>query len=117
MAYKRAWKPSRAAAKAFKEKMDEITTFCNEHGISQSRTSDSYYFTIDGINYRVSNHTIEASNRAAYDDIYGKKRELYHAGGREEGTVYIHASKTRLIDIYNDLRDGYTLDGRGNRKK
>lgn len=34
----------------------------------------------------------------------------------EEDTVYIHASKTRIIQIYNDLKDGYELDGRGNRK-
>lgn len=32
------------------------------------------------------------------------------------GTVYIHAGKTRIIEIYNDLKAGYQLDGRGNRK-
>lgn len=45
-----------------------------------------------------------------------KQRELYHQDGREDNTVYIHASKTRIIEIYNDIVAGYKLDGRGNRK-
>lgn len=32
-----------------------------------------------------------------------------------DDTVYITASKTRIIDIYNDLAAGYELDKRGNR--
>ena len=70
---------------------------------------------LNGINYRVSNHTVETSNSKAYDDFGNKTRELYHPQGREDNTVYITAGKTRIIDIYNDLKAGYKLDKRGNR--
>ena len=105
------------ALKAAKE-MQEIDEFCAANGIVQSRLSDSYYFEINGQKYRVSNHSVEASNSAAYDDFtYEKKREVYHKNGREEDTIYIHAGKTRIIEIYTDLKNGYELDGRGNRKE
>ena len=76
----------------------------------------SYYFTIDGQDYRVSNHSVEASNAAAFDYTLGvQRRDLYHAEGRKADTIYIHASKTRIIEIYTDLAAGRKLDGRGNR--
>lgn len=82
------------------------------------RTNDSYYFTINGVNYRVSNHSVETSNKAAYDEVSGaKQRPLYHDDGRKDDTVYIHAGKSRIIEIYNDLEAGFKLDGRGNRKR
>ena len=110
------WKPSKKAKKEFCDKMKEIEQFCIEHGITSSRSNDSYYFTVDGINYRVSNHSIESSNTAAYDQITGEQyRDLYHEDGRINNTVYIHASKTRIIEIYNDIVADYKLDGRGNR--
>jgi hypothetical protein len=97
--------------------MDEIADFCRENGIQQSYNGDSYYFKLNGIQYRVSNHSVEASNAAAFDTITGEqRRDVYHRDGRESNTVYIHASKTRIIEIYNDLKAGYDLDGRGNRK-
>lgn len=43
-------------------------------------------------------------------------RESYHPQGREEKAIYITASKTRLIEIYNDLKSGFKLDGRGFKK-
>lgn len=116
MGYRR-WKPSKTAARQFAQKMNDIEVFCLENGISQSRRGDSYYFTIDGQEYRVSNHTVEASNAAAFDDFGQKKRALYHDGGRQDNIIYIHASKTRIIEIYKDLKAGYVLDGRGNRKE
>lgn len=113
--YNRKWKPSRTAKREFAQRMDDVDAFCEENGIHQSRSSDSYYFRIDGKNYRVSNHTVEASNAAAFDRMSGEqKRNLYH-DGREPDTQYIHASKTRIIEIYNDLKAGYKLDGRGQR--
>ena len=116
MAYGYKWKPSKTAAREFARKMDEIADFCESHGIHQSARGDSYYFMIGGVEYRVSNHSIEASNRHAYDEETGEQiRELYHEGGRRDDVVYIHASKTRIIEIYNDLLNGYKLDGRGNR--
>ena len=101
MAYGRRWKPSKTAKREFAQKMDEIDTFCAEHEIDQSRSSDSYYFSINGQEYRVSNHSVEASG------------VRYHPDGRKNSTVYIHAGKTRIMEIYNDLASGYKLDGRG----
>lgn len=96
--------------------MKKIEEFCSENNITASRTNDSYYFTINGQEYRVSNHSIEASNKKAFTDL-GQTRELYHPNGREEDVIYIHAGKTRIIDIYTDLANGYVLDGKGNRKE
>lgn len=99
----RKWKPSKTTKREFAEKMREIEDFCTENGIRSSLSNDSYYFTVDDINYRISNHSIEASNRGAFDELTGEqKRELYHQNGREDNTVYIHASKTRIIEIYKD---------------
>lgn len=116
MGYRYKWKPSKTAKREFAEKMREIDTFCKENDISQSNTSDSYYFALNGKNYRVSNHTIEASNRHAYNEFGEQTRALYHPNGRDDDTIYITASKTRLIEIYKDLSAGYDLDGRGYRK-
>jgi len=113
--YNRKWKPSKTKAREFARKMEEIEEFCAQHGISASSTNDSYYFTVEGKKYRVSNHSIESSNKAAFDEFGNQKRELYHETERLEDVCYIHASKTRIIDIYNDLVAGYKLDGRGNR--
>ena len=106
---------SKTAKKEFAEKMNEIAKFCEEHGISQSRNGDSYYFVLNGQQYRVSNHTVEASDRGMYDEIGNKLRDSYHPNGRENDVVYITASKTRLIDIYCDLEKGFSLDKRGYR--
>ena len=109
------WKPSKNQKMEFAKKMREIDEFCREHGISSSSTKDSYYFSINGQKYRVSNHTVEASNRGAYNWLGEQVRDKYHEDGRDDNTIYITASKTRLIEIYNDLLNGYKLDGRGNR--
>lgn len=110
------WKPSRAKAKEFAKQMDSIQAFCDEHGISYSRTMDSYYFSLNGKNYRVSNHTIKASNSKAYrlDELTGKIvqiRELYHTD--DDDLICFTASKTRLPEIYNALLAGKELDKRG----
>ena len=112
----RNWKPSKAAAADFAAKMAEIEQFCRDHQISQSLSGDSYYFTIGGNFYRVSNHTVAASNNAAFDDMGNQIRELYHEAG-EKGMICITAGKTRIIEIYKDLEAGHTLDRRGNRIK
>ena len=115
--YGKSWKPSKTAQKEFAEKMMEIEAFCAKNGIQSSLSGDSYYFAVNGKNYRVSNHSVEASNQVAFDETTGEqRRELYHQPGREADTVYIHASKKRIIEIYNDIMAGYKLDGRGNRK-
>lgn len=110
------YKLSKAKAKEFALLMDQIADFCNVNNISASNTSDSYYFAINGQQYRVSNHSVEASNKSAYNAIGEKLREKYHSDKRDNYVIYIHASKTRIMDIYNDLKAGYVLDGRGNRR-
>lgn len=117
MAYGKKWKPSKTAIREFKEQMDRIDKFCDENNIIQSASSDSYYFTINGQWYRVSNHTIEASNRAAYNEDGIQVREKYHDSKRDENTIYIHAGKTRIIEIYEKLKAGKKLDGFGYEKR
>lgn len=115
--YGRKWKPSKTARREFAQTMNDIDKFCDENGISCSASKDSYYFTINGQKYRVSNHSVETSNAGAYDSLGNQVRSKYHPDGREDDTIYIHAGKTRIRDIYNDLKAGYELDGRGNRKR
>ena len=92
--------------------------FAPKNNIIASKNNDSYYFTLSGTSYRVSNHTIEASNKAAFDIDTGMyKRDLYHETERKDDTVYIHAGKTRIMDIYNDLKAEYKLNGKGYRIK
>lgn len=110
------FKPSKKQAAEFAAKMKEIEIFCIENGINQSLRGDSYYFNLNGVAYRVSNHTIEASNEKAFNQYGEQIRDIYHPNGREADTVYITASKTRIIEIYNDLKNGFELDKRGFRK-
>ena len=105
--YGRRWTPSKAQAREFAQKMEEIRDFCAVRGITASYSGDSYYFSIRGQEYRVSNHSVESSRR--------NSGGAYHAEGRRDDTIYIHASKTRIIEIYKDLVDGHKLDGHGNR--
>jgi hypothetical protein len=99
------WKPSKHAKEEFVQKMRYIDAYCKEHHIEQSSTSDSYYFEINGQKYRVSNHSVESSNQ------YGAYK--YHPEGREKDVIYIHASKTRIIEIHQNLLQGHKLDGHG----
>lgn len=116
MAYGRRWRPSKSAIADFKAKMDEVREFCDEKGINYSQSMDSFYFVLNGQNYRVSNHSVEASNRHAFTEDGEQIRELYHEDGRRDDTIYIHASKTRVKEIYQNLEAGKVLDGRGNVK-
>lgn len=108
MAYGRRWKPSKSKAREFAEKMTEIDEYCDQNGISRSRSSDSYYFTHDGVDYRVSNHAVERSI-----DSYG-----YHYHGNSEEyrstTFCIHAGKTRIMEIHKLITSGVKVDHRGN---
>lgn len=110
------WRPSRSKAREFAETMRRIEDFCDENGIIRSSSSDSYYFTINGERYRVSNHTQRASDRGMYRN--GEKvRESYHRN--EDGSYEydreheITAGKTRIIEIYTALANGKKLDKRG----
>lgn len=109
------WKPSRTAAREFARTMDEIRDFCDANGIDYSASMDSYYFTIDGERYRVSNHTVAASNRGAYDEVTGeRRRERYHEPDEYDRQHEITAGKTRIREIYAALKAGKRIDKRGN---
>lgn len=108
------WKPSKKQARKFAIKMQEIDAYCLENNIHQSKSSDSYYFTINGEEYRVSNHTVAQSNRKAYNCFGEKVRERYHKDGEFDREHEITASKTRIIEIHQALLAGKKLDKRGN---
>jgi hypothetical protein len=108
------FKLNQTKAREFARLMSEIDIFCREHRIIRSYNSSSYYFELNGKKYRVSNHSVEASNARAINQYGEQVRELYHPDGREKDVIYILASKTRIIEIYNNLEQGLTLDGRGN---
>lgn len=75
---------------------------------------DSYYFSINGEDYRVSNHTVAQSNRKAYNSLGVKVREEYHDPDEYDRQHEITASKTRIIEIYEALKAGKKIDKRGN---
>lgn len=110
---KKHFKTSKTQAKQFAKTMDVIRDYCAEHNIKHSISCDSYYFMVNGISYRVSNHTIETSNKHAFNDFGEQIREKYHSDIRDPETVYITASKTRLIEIHTALLQGKKLDKRG----
>lgn len=108
------WKPSKSAIAEYTKSMNELEDFlCTHLDISASAKRDSFYFTHNNVKYRISNHSVEKSNEKAFNFQGEQVRELYHPNGREEDTRYIHASKTRLIEIYNNIKAGRLVDGRG----
>lgn len=112
----RGYKPSRTKAREFAIKMREIDEFCAENGIIQSRTSDSYYFTIHGERYRVSNHTQKQSDKGMFNSAGVKVRESYHMkdGKYEYDREHeITAGKTRIIEVYTALKAGKRINKRG----
>lgn len=113
MGYNYKWKPSKKKIESFKNQMSEIESFCDNNNISYSQSKDSYYFFINGQEYRVSNHTVAKSNAGAYHEYLGQIREVYHEGGEKEDVIYITAGKTRIIEIYNNLKAGKILDKKG----
>ena len=101
------WKPSKEEAKAFAIKMAEIKAFCEEFNIIKNYKEDTYYFELNGNMYRVSN----SSSPLAVDyDEFGNKIKYYEY----EGVILIQASKTRIMDIYMNLKNGEQLDSKGN---
>ncbi len=79
-----------------KKKKKNIYEFCLANNIYQNVNRSSYYFTLYGVKYRVSNHLPPKSKR--HKDL-----------------VYIKAGGWRLMQIYTDLKYGHKLDGKGKR--
>lgn len=90
--YKRKYNLSKTKIKEYKEKMKEIEEFCKENNIKPYCNYDYYEFELNGINFTVQNFATPTST---------------------ENEVYIYASKTRIIEIYNNLKAGKKLDHRG----
>jgi hypothetical protein len=107
------YKVSKTKAREFSQTMNEIDVFCSENFISRSNSFDSYYFSIGKNNYRVSNHSISKSDQGCFDRFGNKIRSSYHTD--DPCLICITASKTRIIQIYNDLKNGYKLTKGGNR--
>ena len=105
------FRTSKAERTEYAKKMAEIDDFVLKNNIHASLSNDSYYFSIKGKSYRVSNHTIAQSNAGAYNEHCEKIREEYHSPGEKD--IQIFAGKTRLIEIYTALKNGKVLDGRG----
>lgn len=89
----------------FRRKISEIKNFCKENNITYSGFNypNIYHFTLNGIEYCVSNS--DFTHRSC-DDKHDSDK-----------TVLISAGRTRIIDIYKDLKAGYKLDKRGFRQK
>lgn len=109
---------SKSAKREFAEKIQKIKEFCDSNSIGYSRGMNSFYFKINAKSIRVSNHTIKASDKGCfYEDIYNgeniKIRDSYHKDKKYD--IEISASKTRIIEIYNDLKAGYKLNKKGKR--
>lgn len=107
-----SWKPNKDQARDYAEKMKKIDDFCKENDIYVSISGDSYYFNIAGQDYRVSNHTISKSDEGMFNEFGEKIRDSYHTNNKN--VICITAGKTRIIDIYNNLKAGKKLDKRGN---
>ncbi|MEG1508886.1 MAG: hypothetical protein RR454_00375 [Clostridia bacterium] len=115
MSYGKKWSPSNAEKEKYANTMNEIDKFCKDNNIKSSFSNDSYYFSLNGKNYRISNHTIETSDAGAFNENGEKLREFYHVGN--EQLICFTASKTRIIEIYNNLLQGKELDKRGKEKQ
>ena len=106
------YKPSKKKKEEFKKQIQEISQFCIDNNIKHSLSYDSYYFTINNKEYRVSNHTIEKSNEGCFNEFGDKIRNSYHEYDNPN-MICITASKTRIIEIYNNLKNGVKLNKRG----
>ena len=79
----------------------ELTEFCERNGIRRSKYGDSFYFTLQGKRYRISNHSTEISNSWSRN-LNGKQiRRPYHS--RRDNTVSIIAPRSRVKAIYEEL--------------
>jgi len=116
------WKPSQEQKQEYVKKMEDVNRFIKEKGINRAR-SGSLYFHINDQPYRVSSHSIDVSDRGAFpiNPITGERdmmaeptRQSYHKN--DDDVIDILASPSRIMEIYNDLEQGFQLDSRGRRK-
>jgi hypothetical protein len=94
------YKFSKSKAREYAEKMDSVQSFCDDNCIQYAVSLDSFYFTLHGQKYRVSNHRIPANS-------------YHHPTGYQDDVIYITAGKTRIEQIYTDLKNGKQLNKRG----
>lgn len=92
----------------------DVRSFCRANGIRMS-DSGSYYFELYGQRYRVSDHSVEESNRGAYDKRGYQRRRLYHPNGRESDVKYIISSDIEFV--YLNLLNGNRVSSKGRIKR
>ena len=84
------------------EQEAELSAFCAAEGIRRSRNGDSFYFSAQGKQYRISNHSEEISN-AWGKNLNGKRiRGSYHSP--KSRTVSILAPKSKVKEIYSRVQ-------------
>lgn len=93
---------------------EDVRRFCMANGIRMS-DSGSYYFELYGQKYRVSDHTVEESNRGAYNKKGIQRRKLYHPNGREADVKYIISSDIEYV--YLNLLNGNRVSSNGRIKR
>lgn len=71
------------------------------------------YWIDHSLNAKGAIYRTGVSNRGAYNVEGEQVRGLYHPNGEEDDTIYITASKTRLIEIYTAIKEGKKLNRRG----
>jgi hypothetical protein len=102
-AEERRYLASRQSAEPWTPEQEaELSAFCAAEGIRRSQNGDSFYFSAQGKQYRISNHSEEISN-AWGKNLNGKRiRGSYHP--RKSRTVSILAPKSRVKEIYSRIQ-------------
>lgn len=81
---------------------EKLTAFCKENGIKRSKRGNSFYFTIEGKNYRVSDHSADFSNRCRFASNGKKIRGKYHSDFSNE--IWVFGTPKDLERIYTQKR-------------
>lgn len=93
----------------------EIKKFCIENNIEYSTPLFSFYFEMGGENYMVSEQRINTNIKKQFDENGKPTVMFWHSLSHILNSTKIIARKGRLIDIYQDLKNGYELDMNGER--
>lgn len=93
----------------------EIIKFCLENNVEYSTPLFSFYFEIDGKKYLVSEKRVSTNLTQQFDERGNPTVAFWHSLSNILNSTKIIARKGRLIDIYQDLKNGYELDMNGER--
>lgn len=85
--------------KNYVEYTKRIVLFCKLNGITYSTSLDSFYFSLNGKDYRISNHSLEDSIKFSHGRYHTNKEQ-------NKNLICIQADKSQLFKIYNKLKEG-----------